>query len=95
MISQHERDYSMSKKENQVIEQDELVEMDTSWTGQVLVIGAVVGALTGLAGAYLLIQRARKRAEPPNLNAGEGIKLGLLVFGLLRQVALLGGGDEK
>jgi len=95
MISHHERDYSMSKKENQVIEQDELVEMDTSWTGQVLVIGAVVGALTGLAGAYLLIQRARKRAEPPNLNAGEGIKLGLLVFGLLRQVALLGGGDEK
>jgi len=85
----------MAKKENQVIEQNEMVEMDTSWTGQVLVIGAVVGALTGLGAAYLLIQRAKRRAEPPNLNASEGIKLGLLVFGLLRQVAMLGSGDEK
>jgi len=55
----------------------------------------VIGALTGLGAAYLLIQRAKRRAEPPSLNAGEGIKLGLLVFGLLRQVAMLGSGDEK
>ncbi len=85
----------MAKKENKVFEQKEMVEMDTSWAGQVLVIGAVVGALTGLASAYLMIQRAKKRAEPPNLTASEGIKLGLLVFGLLRQVALLGSGEEK
>ncbi len=85
----------MAKKETQVFEQSEMVEMDTSWAGQVMAIGAVVGALTGLLGAYLLIQRAKKRAEPPNLNASEGIKLGLLVFGLLRQVALLGSGEEK
>jgi hypothetical protein len=85
----------MAKKENKTFESAEMVEMDTTWSGQVLVIGAVVGALTGLAGAYLLLQRAKRRAEPPNLNASEGIKLGLLVFGLLRQVALLGSGDEK
>jgi hypothetical protein len=85
----------MSSQENKVFEQSEMVEMDTSWAGQVMVIGAVVGALTGLGAAYLLIQRAKKRAEPPNLNASEGIKLGLLVFGLLRQVAMLGSGDEK
>jgi hypothetical protein len=48
-----------------------------------------------LGAAYLLIQRAKKREEPPNLTAFEGIKLGLLVFGLLRQVAILGSGDEK
>ncbi len=85
----------MAKKEDKVFEQNEMVEMDTSWAGQVMAIGAVVGALTGLLGAYLLIQRAKKRAEPPNLNASEGIKLGLLVFGLLRQVALLGSSEEK
>ncbi len=85
----------MAKKENVVFEQSEMVEIDTSWAGQVLAIGAAVGALTGLLGAYLLIQRAKRRAEPPNLNASEGIRLGLLVFGLLRQVALLGSGDEK
>jgi len=85
----------MAKKEKKVVEQKELVEIDTPWAGQVLAIGAVVGSLTGLLGAYLLIQRAKRRAEPPNLNASEGIRLGLLVFGLLRQVALLGSGDEK
>lgn len=85
----------MAKKENKVFEQKDMVEMDTSWAGQVLVIGVVVGALTGLASAYLLIQRSKKRAEPPNLNASEGVKLGLLVFGLLRQVAMLGSGDDK
>jgi len=85
----------MAKQENKVFEQNEMVEMDTSWAGQVLVIGAVVGVLTGLGAAYLLIQRAKRRAEPPNLNAGEGIKLGLLVFGVLRQVAMLGSGDDK
>ncbi len=85
----------MAKKESNVVEPQEVVEMDTSWAGQVLVIGAVVGALTGLAGAYLLIQRAKRRTETPNLSASEGIRLGLLVFGLLRQVSLLGSGDEK
>ena len=85
----------MAKQDKVSSEQNQLVEFDTSWTSQVLVIGAVVGALTGLGAAYLLIQRAKKRAEPPNLNAGEGIKLGLLVFGMLRQVAMLGSGDDK
>ena len=85
----------MGRLDKVSVEQNQMIEMDTSWTRQVLVIGAVVGALTGLGAAYLLIQRAKKRAEPPNLNAGEGIKLGLLVFGLLRQVALLGSGDDK
>lgn len=83
----------MAKQEKQIFEQNEMVEMDTSWAGQVLVIGAVVGALTGLGAAYLLIQRAKRRNEVPNLNASEGIKLGLLVFGLLRQVSLLGSGE--
>ena len=85
----------MVRQDDKVIEQSEMVELDSSWTGQVLVIGAVIGALTGLGAAYLLIQRAKRKAEPPSLNAGEGIKLGLLVFGLLRQVAMLGSGDEK
>lgn len=85
----------MGRQDKVSVEQNQMVEIDTSWTGQVLVIGAVIGALTGLGAAYLLIQRAKKRAEPPNLNAGEGIKLGLLVFGLLRQVSMLGSGDDK
>jgi hypothetical protein len=82
-------------KNKVIVEKPQALEMDTSWSGRVLLIGALVGALTGLGAAYLMIQRAKNRAEAPNLNAGEGIKLGLLVLGLLRQVASLGSGDDK
>ena len=85
----------MDSQANLVVENQDVNEMDTSWAGPVLAIGAVIGALTGLGAAYLLVQRAKKRAEPPNLSAIEGIKLGLLVFGLLRQVSMLGSGDDK
>jgi hypothetical protein len=48
-----------------------------------------------LGAAYLLVQRAKKRGESPSLSALEGVKLGVLIFGLLRQVSMLGGNDEK
>jgi len=86
---------AMGKKDKLVVTRQEITEMDTSWSTQVLVIGAVVGALTGLGGAYLLIQRARKRSELPNLDAKEGLRLGLLIFGLLRQIATLGDDEGK
>ncbi|MGB9521647.1 MAG: hypothetical protein ACPL6F_02715 [Anaerolineales bacterium] len=57
-----------------------------------LLIGAVVGALVGVSAAYLLIQRAEKEDGSLQIGTGEGIKLGLLVLGLLRQVAQLGEG---
>jgi Na+/H+ antiporter NhaD/arsenite permease-like protein len=85
----------MVDQDNQIVSQNDTFEMDTNWEAPLLAIGAVVGALTGLGAAYLLVVRAKKRQEPPSLNAIEGIKLGLLVFGLLRQVSLLGSGDEK
>ena len=85
----------MVDQDNQIVSQNDTFEMDTNWEGPLLAIGAVVGALTGLGAAYLLVLRAKKREERPSLNAIEGIKLGLLVFGLLRQVSLLGSGDEK
>ena len=76
------------------MEQDELL-VEESWKPKLLIIGAVVGALTGLGAAFLLIQRAEKQGLKPNLGAKEGISLGMLVFGLLRQVSQLGSGDGK
>ena len=55
-----------------------------------LLVGAVVGLLTGLGAAYLLIQRAEREGTLPALSAGEGVKVGLLVLGMLRQVAQFG-----
>jgi hypothetical protein len=65
-----------------------------SWKPRVLILGAVIGALTGMTAAYLLSQRFETQGEAPRLNAGEGVKLGVLVFGLLRQIALLGGPEK-
>ena len=69
--------------------------MDTNenWKMKTLVIGAAVGALTGLGAAYLLVNRAEKLDASPELSPGEGIKIGLMLLGVLRQVAQLGEGD--
>ncbi len=51
--------------------------------------GALLGALIGLAAAMLLTRRAEKNERETAITAGEGIKLGVLVFGLLRAIASL------
>ncbi len=63
---------------------------DSNWRLKTLVVGGLIGAFTGLTAAYLLIQRSEETEEPPAISAGQGIRLGLLVLGLLRQVGELG-----
>ena len=58
-----------------------------------LFYGALIGAVTGLVAASLLNRRAEKNESETALTAGEGMKLGVLVLGLLRAIASLG--DEK
>lgn len=60
---------------------------------KVLLIGALLGAAVGLGAAYLLIQRAEREGESLNIGAGEAVKLGVMVFGLLRSISQLGGKD--
>lgn len=57
---------------------------------KVLLIGGVVGLLTGVAVAYLLVQRSEKAGNTALMSSSEGVKLGLLVLGLLRQITQLG-----
>jgi hypothetical protein len=85
----------MDKQENLIVEQDQEMVVDTAWTSKVLGIGAALGAITGLGAAYLLVQQTRKKGVFPEIDAGEGIRLALLLFGLLRQVATLGTEDRK
>ncbi len=75
----------MDKKPN-----EKAVELATAnnWKPKILIVGGVVGAAVGVAAAYLLIQRSEKEG-PPDISLGEGVKLGLLVFGLLRSIASL------
>jgi hypothetical protein len=56
-----------------------------------LLIGAFIGAATGLLAAMLLERRIENEVERETaLTTGEGLKLGVLVFGLLRAIASLG-----
>ncbi len=80
----------MNNANNVIVEQTPVETVDATWTGKILAVGGVLGAVTGLAAAYLLVQRSRKLGERPTLELGEGIKLGVLIFGLLRSVAVLG-----
>ncbi|MCC7129727.1 MAG: hypothetical protein B6D39_04530 [Anaerolineae bacterium UTCFX2] len=58
------------------------------WKPKALVIGGVIGAVVGVAATYLLIQRNEDDASP-EISLGEGVKIGVLVLGLLRSIASL------
>lgn len=60
---------------------------EESWKTKTLVIGAIIGALSGLAAAYILVNQAEKENKTPELSAGQGVKLGLGVLGILRQIS--------
>jgi hypothetical protein len=66
-----------------------------NWKTMALVIGAAVGAFTGLAAAFMLVRRAERRGESLNVSTGEGLRMGLLVMGLLREVAALPDRGER
>ena len=55
-----------------------------------LFFGALIGAATGLIAAMMLHRNAEKNEKETAITSGEGMKLGMLVFGLLRAIASLG-----
>ena len=55
-----------------------------------LLFGALIGAFTGLVAAMLLNRRAEQTGTEVSLTTGDGMKLGMLVFGLLRAISSLG-----
>lgn len=56
---------------------------------RIIVGGTLIGALTGLVAAMLLTRRAERNQRETALTTGEGLKLAVLVFGLLRAIASL------
>jgi ABC-type Mn2+/Zn2+ transport system permease subunit len=70
---------------------DEYVE--NSWKIKILASGVAIGAIVGLAGAFLITRRAEKMEKETAITPAEGIKIGVLLFGLLRSISQLG--DEK
>ena len=58
-----------------------------------LLLGTLVGAATGLIAAMLLNRRAEESGNELALTTGDGMKLGVMLIGLLRSIATLG--EEK
>lgn len=73
-------------KQMDVYQSDEL---DTTWKKKILLIGGVVGVAVGLGSAYMLIKNVEKTGKQPTLQPREGLKLAILMFGLVRNVANL------
>lgn len=69
---------------------DKDTRLKTNWKVQTLLIGTALGALTGLGAAYLLTRRAEQRGEKLALTSGQGLKIGMLLAGLLQQILRLG-----
>ena len=54
-----------------------------------VILGAIIGAITGASAGYLLVKRIEEGDEF-QLTAGDGIKLGGTIVAFLRQVSTLG-----
>jgi hypothetical protein len=67
--------------------------MDTKT--KTLIIGTGVGALIGLAGSFLLTRRAQETGTEITVSTGDGIRLSVMIIGLLRAIAALGEDDSK
>jgi hypothetical protein len=66
-----------------------------SYRGRILFFGACIGAVTGLIAAMLLNRRATSDERSTAITTGEGLKLGIMVFGLLRAISSLGEDEKK
>lgn len=72
---------------------DEKLAVRSTSPSRVLLTGALLGAGAGLVAALLLHRRAKRHERDNTLTMGEAVKLGLLVFGLLKAISVLGDDD--
>jgi hypothetical protein len=65
-----------------------------NWKTKTIVIGGVIGAVAGVVAALLLIQRAEETQQAPRLTAGDGVKVGVGILGLLRLISDIAGSKK-
>ena len=54
-----------------------------------MLFGAVIGAVVGVVAANMLVKEAEKSNNGTALSPAKGMKLGMLVLSLLRQITSL------
>lgn len=65
---------------------------DGNWKRNFLLLGGLIGALIGLGGAYLMIREAEEEGVRPQIGASDGLRMGMTVMNLFRQIGKSGGG---
>jgi hypothetical protein len=63
--------------------------------GRTILIGVLVGAATGLVAAMMINRRAERTGESTSITTGEGLKLGVMIVGLLRAIASMGDDENR
>lgn len=54
------------------------------WKKKTLLISVGVGALVGVVAGLILVQRSEQLQTHPRLTAGDGVKVGVSLLGVLR-----------
>lgn len=59
---------------------------EKSWKKKTLLIAVGIGALLGAVAGLILVQRSEQTQSHPQLTAGDGVKVGLGLLGVLRML---------
>lgn len=63
--------------------------MENTDRNKVIAMGAFLGAVTGAIAGLMLHRSAEQKGTELSIGTGEGVRIALLVFGLLRSISSL------
>jgi hypothetical protein len=58
----------------------------SKWKRRTLLIGGIIGAVVGVVAANMLVKEAEENENENALTPARGLRLGMLILGLLRQI---------
>jgi hypothetical protein len=65
-----------------------------TWKRNALILGGLFGLVVGIIAAYLLVQKAEQSQSELKFSAQDGVKVGISVLSVLKQIADLGSGRK-